>query len=76
MTGMDDEPSRSGHLVLSRHVDQEVVLIVPGYPYRIVVGVVAIRGDKVRLGFRAPGDVVIHRKEVMDKIDGESLESA
>ncbi len=34
----------------------------------IVITVVEILGDKVRLGFEAPREVTIHRKEVYDRI--------
>ena len=54
-------------LVLSRQRDESVVIEVAGV--RFEVQVVDIRGDKVRLGFEAPPAVVIHRAEVMAKID-------
>ncbi len=54
-------------LVLSRHRDESVV-IDHG---RVVVTVLEVRRDgNVRLGFEAPKDVPIHRKEVQDEIDG------
>jgi len=34
----------------------------------IVVTVIDIRGDKVRLGFEAPKNVPIHRREVYEAI--------
>lgn len=34
----------------------------------IVVKVVSVRGDKVRIGFEAPRDVVINRSEIDLKI--------
>lgn len=34
----------------------------------ISIVVVEIRGDKVRLGFQAPGTVRVHRQEVFDAI--------
>jgi len=40
----------------------------------IRVCVVEIRGDKVRLGFEAPDDVRIHRKEVWLRIQEEKDE--
>jgi len=49
-------------LVLSRKVDQEIIL---GGNIRLVV--VEIRRDKVRIGFEAPKDVEIFRKEVIDR---------
>lgn len=50
-------------LVLSRKKDDWIYI---NDNIRIVV--VAIRGDKVRLGFDAPKDVSIHRREVYDAI--------
>ena len=46
-------------LVLSRLVDEQVVI-----DGDIIVTVVEIRGDKVRLGFKAPKEIVIDRSEV------------
>ena len=50
-------------LVLSRKWNESVMI---GDDVEIVV--VEIRYDKVRLGFRAPAEVPIHRREVYDKI--------
>lgn len=53
-------------LVLSRHKNEAVMI---GDDIRIVV--VEIRGDKVRLGFEAPKEIPVHRKEVYDQIQAE-----
>ncbi len=53
-------------LVLGRKRD-EVVRIRDD----IVIKVVEIRGDKVRLGIVAPGDIPVHRGEVYDAIQEE-----
>lgn len=58
-------------LVLSRQRD-ETIIIGDG----IEVTIVAIRGDKVRLGITAPKDVSVHRKEVYDAIKREKMEAA
>lgn len=50
-------------LVLSRKRGERIVI---GDGIEIVI--VEIRGDKVRLGFDAPKDVSVHRKEVADAI--------
>ena len=58
-------------LILSRKTDEDIV-IGDGLN-QITIRVVAIRGDKVRLGFIAPTGVTIMRKEVQikqEKIDG------
>lgn len=41
----------------------------------IVVTVVEIRGDKVRLGFDAPKDVSVHRREVSEAIEREKAQA-
>lgn len=52
-------------LVLSRMKDERIV-IAGG---EIVLTIVAIRGDKVRIGIEAPKDISIHRGEVQEAID-------
>lgn len=54
-------------LVLSRKVDEEIVI---GKDIRVMV--IEIRGDKVRLGIKAPKEVSVHRKEIYDVIQNES----
>jgi len=50
-------------LVLSRRVGEQVLL-----GDDICVTVVAVRGNKIRLGFTAPDEVPIHREEVYRRI--------
>lgn len=60
-------------LVLSRHTNEKVVITLKDAEGNklesLEVVVVAIRGDKVRLGFDAPANFEIHRKEVQEAID-------
>ena len=58
-------------LVLSRQRDQSVII-----GEDTEVRVVDVRGDKVRLGFIAPRDVSVHRKEVYDQIRRENQAAA
>lgn len=51
-------------LVLSRRREQAIMI---GHDVEITV--VDIRGDKVRLGIRAPANVSVHRREVFDAIE-------
>lgn len=50
-------------LVLSRHRDESIII-----GDDVVVTIVDIRGDKVRLGIKAPQDMPVHRQEVYDAI--------
>jgi cytosine deaminase len=58
-------------LVLSRQRDQSVMI-----GDAIEVRVIDVRGEKVRLGFVAPRDVAVHRKEVFDAIRNENRDAA
>ncbi len=57
-------------LVLSRKKDESIVI-----NDNIVVTVIDIRGDKVRLGFDAPKEVTIHRREVYEQIQNSKAAS-
>jgi carbon storage regulator len=61
----------AGHLVLSRQRDETVCI-----GEDIEVTVFDIRGDKVRLGIRAPKTMPVHRKEVADAIKRENATAA
>jgi carbon storage regulator len=54
-------------LVLSRQRDESIVI-----GDSVVVTVVDIRGDKVRLGIEAPGEIPVHRREVYEAIQREN----
>ena len=56
-------------LVLTRMQEEKVIITTPD-GIRITLMVIAIRGDKVRLGIEAPKDVAVHREEVQNQIDG------
>lgn len=58
-------------LVLTRNVDERVVVTLPD-GRRMYVTLVAIRtGERAKLGFNAPSDVQIQREEIQDQIDRE-----
>ena len=57
-------------LVLSRKKEESIII-----NDNIVVTVVEIRGDKVRLGFDAPKEVPIHRREVYEAIKRSEAEN-
>jgi carbon storage regulator len=58
-------------LVVSRARDETVMI-----GDDIEVTVLDVRGDRVRLGFTAPRDVPVHRKEVYDAIRRENRAAA
>jgi len=58
-------------LVLTRKVNQSIVI---GEDVEVVV--LEVRGEQVRLGIRAPRDVVVHRKEIYEQIREENRAAA
>lgn len=42
----------------------------------VEITILDIRGDKVRLGIRAPAEIPVHRKEVYLAIQDENLQAA
>ena len=49
--------------VLSRKVDESIMI---GDDVELVI--VAVRGDKVRLGITAPKSIAVHRREIYDAV--------
>lgn len=62
-------------LVLSRTRNEEVVLVVPPSDKQteIVCTVADIRGDKVRMGWTAPIETTIRRREVQDRSEEHNV---
>ena len=58
-------------LVLSRQRDETIMI---GDDVELTI--VDIRGDKVRIGIKAPATVSVHRKEVYDAIRNENQQAA
>lgn len=58
-------------LVLSRQLDESIMI-----GDDIVITLVDVRGDKIRLGIAAPTDVPIHRQEVYEAIQRETMQAA
>ena len=56
-------------LVLSRRQEEQIVLRVADHVVRIHV--VHIQASRVRLGVDAPREVVVHRREVWDRVVAE-----
>ena len=58
-------------LVLSRKSSESIVI-----DERIQVMIVAIQGDRVKIGIQAPSSVPVHRAEVQQRIAYESARSS
>ena len=58
-------------LVLSRQRDETIMI-----GDDIELTVVDIRGDKVRIGIKAPVHVAVHRKDIYDAIQRENEQAA
>jgi carbon storage regulator CsrA len=54
-------------LVLSRKPEEEIVFEVPSHGL-VTIKVFEVRGSKTKLGITAPAGIIVHRKEVYDKI--------
>lgn len=54
-------------LILGRQTDERIVITTPSGD-ELEVTVVGIKGNRVRLGFEAPKQYAVHRKEVQDQI--------
>ena len=61
----------TGWLTLIRKVDEEIMI---GDDIRLMV--IEVRGDKVRIGVKAPRDTPVHRKENYDAIKRELEQSS
>ena len=58
-------------LVLSRQRDESIII-----NDNVVVTIVDIRGDKVRLGIKAPQEIPVHRREVYEAIQKENVRAS
>lgn len=61
---------KGGMLVLSRQRDESIMI---GDDVKITI--VDVRGDKVRLGIRAPKKIPVHRMEIYEAIQREKAEA-
>ena len=52
-------------LILNRKIGEEIVVPQCG----LVFTVLAVRGEKVRVGISAPPDLQVHRREVWQRIE-------
>jgi len=66
-------------LILSRNVDESIVIDLNGIQIvdgKIEITVVAVRGDKVRIGIDAHKSVPVHRKEVYEAIKRQKAKTS
>jgi len=56
-------------LVLSRRKDESIMVCE-----NVEVMIVDVRGNKVRLGIKAPKSIPVHRKEVYDAIHRQKID--
>jgi len=55
-------------LVLSRKLNESIVI-----DDKVVVTVLGVKGDRVRLGIEAPGEIPVHRQEVYEKMQNQEV---
>ena len=55
-------------LVLSRKLNESIVI-----NDNVVVTVLGVKGDTVRIGINAPGEIPVHRQEVYEKMQNEAI---
>jgi carbon storage regulator len=58
-------------LVLSRKTGERIVILVPGQE-SITIDTLSAQPGRVRLGFTAAKHIIIHRQEVLDRINQEN----
>lgn len=64
-------------LVLTRQPEQGLVLTLDGSGgVQVTIRVLAVEGDKVKLGIEAPREVVILRQELADAVRAQNLAAA
>lgn len=58
-------------LILTRKSNESVII-----GNNIEIRILDVRGDQVSIGFAAPRDITIHRKEVYEAIQSQNKEAA
>jgi carbon storage regulator len=58
-------------LILTRKPEQSIIINGD-----IIVSVLAVEGDRVKLGIRAPAEIVVLREEVQRAVGGENRRAA
>jgi carbon storage regulator len=55
-------------LVLSRKLNESIVI-----NDNVVVTVLGVKGNTVRLGIEAPGEIPVHRQELYEKMQNQEV---
>jgi len=64
-------------LVLNRQPEQALVLTLDGGgQVQVIIRVLAVEGDRVKLGIEAPREVIILRQELADAVREQNLAAA
>ena len=64
-------------LVLTRRVDESLVIRDDAAPHAaVIVTVLAVEGDKVKIGIQAPAEVTILRQELCEAVRQQNLAAA
>jgi len=58
-------------LILTRRVGETMVI-----GNEVGITVLAVKGNQVRLGVRAPREISVHREEIFQRINGEQAHAA
>ena len=55
-------------LILTRRVGESLII-----GDDVTITVLGVKGNQVRIGVNAPGDVAVHREEILDRIQADSV---
>jgi carbon storage regulator len=55
-------------LILTRRVGESLII-----GDDVTITVLGVKGNQVRIGVNAPRDVAVHREEILDRIQADSL---
>ena len=54
---------------IAAHIPPEIAAILQPAP----ITVLGVKGDRVRIGIDAPGEIPVHRQEVFEKMQNEAV---
>jgi carbon storage regulator len=63
-------------LVLTRRLEEGIVIQIPGSAESITVSVLGVEGEKVKLGIAAPRAVTVLRQELCEAVRAQNLAAA